>query len=192
MNFTSYGIYGLELSPHGKSILPTAFLTLSLMGLHEHEDPHPTTCTAQPQREEVICPRSPHKPFPGPAMTPKFLNSWFWQLDHDAFKCITANIPCVINLSSRSTLNHSRIMTFLWEDSTSLQTWELGRKSRKSSQSCWENLRSYTGKQLSIKTKHGNCCLLLAISYPFIHLFSTIFSSSGTQRNNSLCPMSYG
>lgn len=21
----------------------------------------------------------------------KFLNSWFWQLDHDAFKCITAN-----------------------------------------------------------------------------------------------------
>lgn len=47
-------------------------------------------------------------------------------------------ISCVINLRSRSTLNHSRIMTFLCEDNTSLLTWKLGGKSKKTSQSWWE------------------------------------------------------
>lgn len=99
--------------------------------------------------------------------------------------------PHAINPSSRSTLNHSRIMTFLWEDNTSLQTWELGRRAGKSPKAAEKNLRSYTGKQLYVKTKSANCCLLLAISYPFSHLFSTIFSSFRETKVTACapCPM---
>lgn len=91
INFTSYGIYRLKLSPHAKFILYTALLTLCLMKLHEHQYTHFTTSTSEAQRDQVICPRSQHESFTGLAMRLKFPDSQFWQPDHDAFNCITAN-----------------------------------------------------------------------------------------------------
>lgn len=91
------------------------------------------------------------------------------------------SVPCAINPSSRSMLNHSRIMTFLWEDNTSLQTWELGRKSRKISQSSREKSQKLHWKTTIYKNKI--CKLMFTTCYfHFSIYFPQFLAVSGTQK----------
>lgn len=128
INSTSYGIYRLQLSPHGKFILYTALPTLLLMKLRQHWYTHFTTRTSEAHGGWVACSRSRQESFTGPAVRRRLLHSWSGNQTMMPLTVLQQTTPRVINLGSRNALNHSRIMTFLWEDNTSLLTWKLGEE----------------------------------------------------------------
>lgn len=72
--------------------------------------------------------RSRQESFTGPAARRRLLRSWSGNQTMMPLTVLQQPTPRVINLGSRNALNHSRIMTFLWEDNTSLLTWKLGEE----------------------------------------------------------------
>lgn len=98
------------------------------MKLRQHRSTHFTTRTSEAHGGWVACSRSRQESFTGPAARRRLLHSWSGNQTMMPLTVLQQTTPRVINLGSRNALNHSRIMTFLWEDNTSLLTWKLGEE----------------------------------------------------------------